>query len=123
MAGDSQASFSQSVRNRIRETYKHRCVICLAWIDTTQCAHVLDAATPGALQLRNAVTLGVLPKGYQKNALANGMVQCPNCHALFTKNRVVLSLPIPVLKYLEKYVRSTRKAVLKPLHEVRHVLR
>ena len=50
------------------------------------------------------------------------IIECPNCHALFTKNWVVLSLPIPVLKYLEKYVRSTRKAVLKPLHEVRHVL-
>lgn len=51
------------------------------------------------------------------------ITECANCHALFTKNHVVLSLPIPVLKYLEKYVRTTSKAVLKPLHEVRHALR
>jgi hypothetical protein len=51
------------------------------------------------------------------------IIECPNCHALFTQNSVVLSLPIPVLKYLEKYVSSTRKADLKPLHEVHHVLR
>ena len=49
------------------------------------------------------------------------IIECPNCRAFFTKNRVVLSLPIPVLKYLEKYVGSSRKD-LKPLHEVRHVL-
>jgi len=49
------------------------------------------------------------------------IIECPNCQALFTENHIVLSLPIPVLKYLEKYVSSTRKAVLKPLHEVRHV--
>jgi hypothetical protein len=51
------------------------------------------------------------------------IIVCPSCHALFTQNNVVLSLPIPVLKYLEKYVSSTRKADLKPLHEVRHVPR
>ena len=53
MAGDSQASFSQSVKNPIRETYQYRCVICLAGIDTTQCPHILDAATPGELQVRS----------------------------------------------------------------------
>jgi hypothetical protein len=51
------------------------------------------------------------------------IIVCPNCHSLFTENSVVLSLPIPVLKYLEKYVSSTRKAVHRPLYEVRHVLR
>jgi hypothetical protein len=80
MAGDSQASFSQSVKNRIRKTYQYRCVICLASIDTTQCAHLLDAATQGQLQVRseaivhNAVDLGILPKGYERNAPSNGMV-------------------------------------------------
>ena len=46
MAGESQASFSPSVRKKIRDTYQYRCVICLLWIDTTQCAHILDGATP-----------------------------------------------------------------------------
>lgn len=52
MAGESQASFSVSVKNHIRETYQYRCVICLAWFETTECAHVLDAATQGQLQVR-----------------------------------------------------------------------
>ena len=55
MAGESQASFSASVRYKIRETYQYRCVICLAWIDTTQCAHLLDAATQGEHQVRSEV--------------------------------------------------------------------
>ena len=55
LAGESQASFSASVRNKIRETYQYRCVICLAWIDTTQCAHLLDAITQGELQVRSKV--------------------------------------------------------------------
>ena len=57
MAGDSQASFSQSVKNRIHEAYQYRCVICLAWIDTTQLAHILDAATQGVLQVRSEATV------------------------------------------------------------------
>ena len=57
MAGDSQASFSQSVKNRIREAYQYRCVICLAWIDTSQLAHILDAATQGVLQVRSEATV------------------------------------------------------------------
>ena len=51
------------------------------------------------------------------------VIECPSCHILFTQNSIVLSLPIPVLKYLEKYVSSTHKADLKPLHEMCHVLR
>ncbi|KIL59436.1 hypothetical protein M378DRAFT_169225 [Amanita muscaria Koide BX008] len=53
MAGDSQASFSQSVRNKIRGIYQHRCAICLTWLSTTQCVHVLDAPEPGEYQGRN----------------------------------------------------------------------
>jgi hypothetical protein len=48
---------------------------------------------------------------------------CPNCHSLFTKNIIVLSLPIPVLKYIKKYLISTPKVNQKPLYMVRHVLR
>ena len=55
MAGESQASFSASVKNKIRGTYRYRCVICLAWISTTECAHVLDATTQGELQVRSEV--------------------------------------------------------------------
>ena len=55
MAGESQASFSASVRNKIRQQYQYRCVICLAWIDTTRCAHLLDAATQGEHQVRSEV--------------------------------------------------------------------
>jgi len=55
MAGESQASFSASVRKKIRDTYEYRCVICLTRIETTQCAHLLDAATQGELQVRSEV--------------------------------------------------------------------
>ncbi|KAM6503530.1 hypothetical protein JOM56_000473 [Amanita muscaria] len=46
------------------------------------------------------------------------MVLCPNCHSRFTNNHIVLSLPIPVLKYLEQYISSTPKVDQKPLYEV-----
>ncbi|KIL64176.1 hypothetical protein M378DRAFT_24755 [Amanita muscaria Koide BX008] len=118
MAGDSQASFSQSVKINIRETYEYRCAICLTRSSTTQCAHVLDGATPGEHHVRNAVNLGVLPEGYKRNAPNNGMVLCPNCHSRFINNHIVLSLPIPVLKYLEQYTSSTPKVDQKPLYEV-----
>ena len=55
MAGESQASFSVSVKNKIRGTYQYRCVICLTWISTTECVHVLDAATQGELQVHSKV--------------------------------------------------------------------
>ena len=55
MATESQASFSASVRNQIRDIYEYRCVICLARIGTTQCAHLLDTATQGELQVRSEV--------------------------------------------------------------------
>ena len=56
MAGESQATFSASVRKEIRETYQYRCVICLTSIETTQCAHLLDTASQeGDLQVRNEV--------------------------------------------------------------------
>ena len=55
MVEESQASFSASVRNKIREIYQYRCVICLAWIDMTQCAHLLDTATQGEFQVRSEV--------------------------------------------------------------------
>jgi len=45
----------------------------------------------------------------------NGMVQCPTCHSYFTANVIILSLPIPILRYLEQYVRDTPKANRKPL--------
>jgi hypothetical protein len=53
MSGDSKASFSQSVMNTIRGIYHYRCVICLYSVGTTQCAHLLDAATLGAHQVRS----------------------------------------------------------------------
>ncbi|KAF8814773.1 hypothetical protein BYT27DRAFT_6959794 [Phlegmacium glaucopus] len=118
MSGDSQASFSQSVRNSIHRKYRLRCVICLDYTSTIQCAHIIDAATPGQKQLHNAVALGILPADYQSNAPRNGMLQCPTCHAYFTQNSLALSLPIPVLKYVHDYVRCTPKATRKPLHEV-----
>ncbi|KAF5379415.1 hypothetical protein D9615_006535 [Tricholomella constricta] len=115
MAGEYQASFSTSVRREIRTRYHDRCVVCLTWIRTTQCAHLLDAGTQGEFQYREAVKLGVLHEGFKRNAEMNGIVRCL---ALFTQNSIVLSLPIPVLKYLEEYVSSTSQADLKPLHQV-----
>lgn len=54
MAGDSQATFSLSVRNAIRRTYEYRCVIC--------------SGRSLGQQLRNTVELGVLPEDYKRNA-------------------------------------------------------
>jgi hypothetical protein len=44
MAGESQASFSGTIINKLRAKHQDRCVICLTWSQTSQCAHVLDAA-------------------------------------------------------------------------------
>jgi predicted restriction endonuclease len=53
MAGDSQtSSFSQSVKAKIRETYDYRCVICLSLVQTSQWAHIIDAATAGKQQVQ-----------------------------------------------------------------------
>jgi len=46
----SQATFSQSAKNAIREKYL-RCVICLNHTSTAQCAHIIDAASPGRAQV------------------------------------------------------------------------
>jgi hypothetical protein len=48
---------------------------------------------------------------------------CPTCHSRFTQNIVVLSLPIPVLKYINAYVEDTPLSEQQPLHEVRAVVR
>lgn len=45
---------------------------------------------------------------------------CPSCHSYLTANYIALSLPIPVLKYIGKYVARTPKADRKPLHRVSH---
>src|SRR5258705_13418989 len=52
--GDSQASFSHSVRTRLRQGYANRCVICLLVLpdEGAQCAHLFDSATRGANQVR-----------------------------------------------------------------------
>lgn len=56
MSRDSEASFSQSARNAIRGKYLFRCVICLNHISTAQCAHIIDAATPGQAQVCHKIT-------------------------------------------------------------------
>ena len=47
-------------------------------------------------------------------------IECPICHALFTKNTVALSLPIPILRYLADYVETMTFSNMKPLYEVCH---
>ncbi|KAF8328981.1 hypothetical protein F5887DRAFT_1082795 [Amanita rubescens] len=89
----------------------------------TQYTYIIDAATAGEQQLLNAVRLGVLRDNYRRNAATNGIFLCPTCHAFFTAlNEVVLSLPIPILKYLLTYVSTTSKAKWKPLHKVFELL-
>ncbi|KIM38917.1 hypothetical protein M413DRAFT_29839 [Hebeloma cylindrosporum] len=110
MAREPQSAFSESVMNEIRRTYDYRCVTCLTWTETSQCVSLIDD-----LQLHEAVRLGVLNEGFEGNSSTNGVVQCQNCHVLFTEHRIVLSLPIPVLEYLENYIRSDSED---PLHEV-----
>ncbi|KAM6503454.1 hypothetical protein JOM56_000397 [Amanita muscaria] len=104
MAGDSQAPFSQSVRTKIREIYEYRCVICLTWLSTTQCAHVLDAE-PRISGLTTQSNLA-----FYLNVI-KGMHQIMAC----VPKLPLPSLPIPVLGFLEQYVSSTNQ---KPLHEV-----
>ena len=50
------------------------------------------------------------------------IAECPTCHAYFTHNYIVLSLPIPVLKYLKNYITNTPDPNRKPLFEVRYAL-
>ena len=45
MAGASQATFSKSVKAKIRDAYDYRCVICLNFVQTSQCVHIIDADT------------------------------------------------------------------------------
>jgi hypothetical protein len=54
MSGDSQTSFSPSVRNSIRQKYSNRCSLCLSQLPevATQSAHLIDAASAGASQVR-----------------------------------------------------------------------
>jgi len=55
---DSQASFSQSVKAKIRETYHYRCVICLTLVQTSQCAwHIIDATEAGEQQVGNEIVM------------------------------------------------------------------
>jgi hypothetical protein len=44
-------SFSQSVKNTIHNIYSYRCVICLTMVRTSECAHIIDAATLGLQQV------------------------------------------------------------------------
>ena len=60
MAGESQASFSATVINKLRDEYKERCVICLTWTQTSQCAHVLDAASSGEAFVAVQYCLGLV---------------------------------------------------------------
>ncbi len=52
--GDTQASFSPSVRSRLRQGYANRCAICLLDLPDggAQCAHLFDSASRGADQVR-----------------------------------------------------------------------
>ena len=57
MAGESRASFSATVINKLRAEHEDRCVICLTWSQTSQCAHVLDTASSGQVQVRSGTVL------------------------------------------------------------------
>jgi hypothetical protein len=54
MSGDSQASFSKSVRSEIRSKYGLRCAICLDYLPEvgTQSAYLIDSTSVGAEQMR-----------------------------------------------------------------------
>ena len=48
---------------------------------------------------------------------ANMYTECPMCHQLyFTTNLVVLSLPLPILKYLLRYIVTTSRDDQKQLN-------
>jgi len=51
--GDTQASFSLSVRTRLRREYSNRCAICLLVLPDggAQCAHLFDLSSRGANQV------------------------------------------------------------------------
>jgi predicted restriction endonuclease len=56
-ASSYQATFSHSVKAEIRATYDRRCVICLNCVDTSQCAHIIDAATGGRQQVGTKIAM------------------------------------------------------------------
>jgi predicted restriction endonuclease len=57
MAGASQATFSLSFKAQLRATYNYRCVICLHYAHTSQCAHIIDAASVGQQQVGNEIVI------------------------------------------------------------------
>jgi predicted restriction endonuclease len=57
MAGDSQTTFSKSVKKKIHDTFDYRCVICLNFVQTSQCAHIIDAATALKQQVCNEIVM------------------------------------------------------------------
>jgi hypothetical protein len=57
MAGNSQSTFSQSVKVKIQKTYDYRCVICLHSTGHNQCAHIIDVATAGERQVGSEMVM------------------------------------------------------------------
>ncbi|KAF9519335.1 hypothetical protein BS47DRAFT_1337094 [Hydnum rufescens UP504] len=116
MSGDTQASFSASVRNTICSKYGHRCATCLNLLPevSTQSAHVIDSAS-----LESAVDLGLLSPNYLRSSPANGMALCADCHVgFFTPDLIALAPALPILQYILHYINHTPAANQIPMHEV-----
>ncbi|KAF8220386.1 hypothetical protein L208DRAFT_1125369, partial [Tricholoma matsutake] len=122
--------FSKAVKRQIHKNYNHRCAVCLkrepvvgerGW----DCAHIIAAAGQGEEQVDMGVHLGILPPGYSRSAVENGILQCPSCHATYfsSKHKLVFSLAPQVLKYILDYLKETEPVNRKPLHEVFRLLK
>jgi hypothetical protein len=125
MPRDSQATFTSATKAKIRNKYNNRCAICCCKLPkgSSECAHLFDRAGTGAKQVEVAIYVGAISPGYKRSSAENGMVQCPNCHELFTREHVALSPSPQILQYLVQYLRETDAADRKPLHEVFRLLR
>ena len=53
----SQATFPLSVETQLHAAYGYRCVICLNYVHTSQCAHIIDAASGGQQQAGNEIVI------------------------------------------------------------------
>ena len=50
---NSKVPLTQSMISKLHDALHYRCAICMTWIQTSQCAHIIDAASAGLQQVCN----------------------------------------------------------------------
>ncbi|KAJ7208323.1 hypothetical protein GGX14DRAFT_395980 [Mycena pura] len=110
---DLKTTFSANTKTRIRERYCYTCSVCLQPVISGHCAHLFQASSNGYVQVREAISLGILdadPDYYDRGSSENGTLQCPTCHLeYFTKGTLVWSPPLEVLKWIHKRMKGKKE--------------